>query len=115
MVRHEERENERRALEKKVADLLDIDVEWSNELRHWYFSGKVPEPDADDTHTGEFSPLDDPAIAIRIMTEFRLSTESSLGSFVAAGTNRHGRKVFGRTESNSIIEVICQVAVNMQE
>jgi hypothetical protein len=113
--RRAEAENKHRELEKKVADLLLIDVIWSDQERHWYLADKLSGSDAEDTSIGRFSPLQDPAVAITLLRTAHLSTESTLGSFVVAGTTRSGRRVSGRTTSNDIIEVICQVAVDMQE
>jgi hypothetical protein len=116
--RHQSRQKELRALDKQVADLLGICVEWSEEDDCWHRAAATKGNKGAECDHSEFSPTNDPCIVMQLLSEFHLATEHLPGSFVVASSiHRPGEQVLVRARDNevsSIIEAICRATVQMQ-
>jgi hypothetical protein len=111
------RENKLRELEKSIAEILDVEVVWSEEHEYWYYQDAAPAQGADAEDGRMFCPLNDPELAISLLSKFHLSTEHVPGSFLvaSAGTNG-GKRVYVKaegTDPSQIMEAICLASVQL--
>lgn len=104
------------ALDRDVASMLGVAVEWSDEYQVWCREGQTPPPGSDPCPGSVFCVACDSDITVEVLSRFHLNTEHAPGSFLVGGTTAGGRRVFEEAtcvEPSAIREAVCRAALKV--